>query len=175
MVPGVVYGRNASGAEETIPVFVNAKDVTDNIRSLGRSLENTLFTLNVDGESITVLPRQLQAHPVDDTLLNLNFMRYVPGRRPGAKVGIPTRTINDERCIAFKDGGWLQPLVWKIPVYAWGEAIPTTLPMDVRGKRIGDRIMMSEIPLADGLTLRSRFEDFPVAKLVGSRRMMSQS
>ena len=37
-------------------------------------------------------------------------------------------------------------------------------------KRVGDKVMASELDLAPGVVLRSRERDFAVAKIVGSRR-----
>ena len=58
----------------------------------------------------------------------------------------------------------------RVPVYARGEAIPDYLLMDMRGKRVGDLIFASELPLPEGLRLRSPQLDFPVAKLVAKRK-----
>jgi hypothetical protein len=79
----------------------------------------------------------------------------------------------------------------QLPVYAAGEEIPDFIPMDLRGKRIGDKVWASELDLNEGLTLashqmnstylratqlllhpqRSKERDFAVAKLIaGSRR-----
>jgi nitrogen fixation NifU-like protein len=42
---------------------------------------------------------------------------------------------------------------------------------ELRGKRVGDKVMASEINLGDGVHLRSKVtHDFAVAKLVGTRR-----
>ena len=63
----------------------------------------------------------------------------------------------------------------QLPVYVHGEHIPPFLSMDLRGKRLGDKVMASEVNLGDGVTLRwSHDHDFAVAKLVGSRRGLDE-
>jgi hypothetical protein len=40
----------------------------------------------------------------------------------------------------------------------------------VRSKRIGEKIMASEVLLTEGIALRAQTTDFAVAKFVGSKR-----
>jgi hypothetical protein len=78
----------------------------------------------------------------------------------------------------------------QLPVYASGAEVPDYLMMDLRGLKIGDKIMASQLILNEGLSLvrsaflsgspgqlayivgvqRTKVKDFAVAKLVGSRR-----
>lgn len=60
-------------------------------------------------------------------------------------------------------------------MYVHGPSIPPFLPMDLRGKRLGDKVMASEVNLGLGVQLRWRGDhDFAVAKLVGSKRGMDE-
>lgn len=97
-------------------------------------------------------------------------MRYVPNSRPGARVSVPIKAINQDRCDALRKGGWMLDLVYKLPVFATGERIPDFVLMDVRGKQVGDKIMSSELILGEGIRIRHPQKDFAVAKFVGSRR-----
>ena len=80
------------------------------------------------------------------------------------------KPINEERCEAFKQGGWLLDIAHKVPVYATGDMIPDKLVMDLRGKQVGDKIAASELHLSEGLRLRHTLSDFPIAKFVGGKR-----
>jgi hypothetical protein len=60
-------------------------------------------------------------------------------------------------------------------VYARGETIPNCLIVDLRGKKVTDKIKVSEIHLNEGLTLRTkRTDDFAVAKIMGSKRLINE-
>ena len=83
------------------------------------------------------------------------------------------KAFNEERCPGIKEGGWLLELVHKLPVYASGDTIPDYLMIDLRGLKVGDKIMASHVELNDGLLLRSRVRDFCIARIVGSRRGVS--
>lgn len=65
----------------------------------------------VDGEVVQrVLPRDFQIHPFRPKAIAINWMRYVPGTYPGARIDIPLKAINEERCPGIKEGGWLLEL-----------------------------------------------------------------
>jgi hypothetical protein len=83
-------------------------------------------------------------------------------------------------------------------VYAWGDEIPDYLPIDLRGRRINEKIMASDVILADGLTMvrpgsllfcahahllsrhcpptlqRKSERDYAVAKFVGTKRTAAE-
>jgi large subunit ribosomal protein L25 len=124
----------------------------------------------VDGKVEVVLPRDVQLHPFLPKIINVNWVRYTPGRYPGVRVDLPLRVVNEERSPGLKEGGWLLELVHKVPVLARGYTIPQHLVMDMRGKRKGDKVMASELDLHAGIELRSVQADFAVARIVGSRR-----
>lgn len=132
---------------------------------------------------------------VKPIVYRLNFIRYNPGQHPGARIRIPFKTMNEDRCPALKEGGWLlqlqysvradgcgsclhvavPDLLWgpQLPVFATGETIPDYLMIDLRGKTVGSKVQVSELYLNEGLSLRTkqgRPTEFPVAKLIGSRR-----
>ena len=91
-------------------------------------------------------------------------------RTVASQLGLPLVPINEERCPGLREGGWLLELMLKVPVFVHGPEVPEALYMDLRGKRVGDKVMASELDLAPGVVLRSRERDFAVAKIVGSRR-----
>jgi large subunit ribosomal protein L25 len=152
LVPGLIYGSGGCGAEP-IRVFVKEPDLRAEVNKRRSAFLNTLFDIVVDGVTHRVLPRDFQMHPFKPKFISCNWLRYRPGLFPGVKVDLPLKAINEERCPAYKDGGWLLELIHKLPVYAHGDEIPDVVIMDLRGRRMGEKIMASEIQLNDGLTL----------------------
>lgn len=64
LVPGVLYGRNADGTmAEPVLLYMEERDVAREMRERGETLENTLYDLTINGETVRVLPRQLHTHP----------------------------------------------------------------------------------------------------------------
>lgn len=62
-IPGVIYGNGSRGFDNPILVYTDEHAVQTAAAHFGRSLENTLFNLDVEGKVMQVLPRQLQRHP----------------------------------------------------------------------------------------------------------------
>ena len=58
----------------------------------------------------------------------------------------------------------------KVPVFVHGHEIPDALYMDLRGKKLGDKIMASELDLMPGVVLQSKERDFAIAKILGSKK-----
>lgn len=78
--------------------------------------ENTLYDLEIDDVTYRVLPRDLKKHPTRRQALSCDWLIYVPGRNPGYRVSIPTQSINEERCVAYKQGGWLLDIMYKVSI-----------------------------------------------------------
>ena len=64
MVPGVVYGLDA----DPLSIAINIRQVNRLINS--GSFFSTLFTLNAGKETMKVLARDLQQHPVTDVAMH---------------------------------------------------------------------------------------------------------
>ena len=177
LTPGTVYGQGPEGgSSEPIAVWVRTTDLVRAHNKAPASFANTLVDLSLGQgrEEELVVPRSLDVDPVSRMIRNVTFLRHVPGDRPGTKLSIPFRTINEERCTAFRQGGWMLELVHRLPVYITGAQVPDALVLDVRGKNIGDRILASEIYLPEGVALRAPHGDFAVARFAGSKRLMMQ-
>ena len=70
----------------------------------------------LDGQRFRTLPRDLAVHPFKPKVLCLNYLRYRVGAYPGVRIDIPLKSFNQERCPAFKEGGWLMELSQKVRV-----------------------------------------------------------
>jgi ribosomal protein L25 (general stress protein Ctc) len=110
LIPGLVYSAASSKGGGTLKVYVKEADLRREVNRAKASFLNTLVTLVVDGVRYRVLPRDLQLHPFRPKLVCCNWYRYSPGKSPGVKVDIPLVPSNEERCPAYREGGWLLQL-----------------------------------------------------------------
>ncbi len=124
----------------------------------------------IDGRIEHVFPRDVQLHPFRSKVISVNWLRYTPGRYPGVRLDLPLKAVNEERCPALREGGWLLEVVHKVPVYVHGPQVPEYLQMDLRGKTAGEKVMVSDLDLLPGIILRSQQRNYAVAKFLGSRR-----
>ena len=173
-VPGMIYGgpvaNGGSQGDNIILTYSKEEDLRREITSRKTSFLNTLFQVEVDGKVEVVLPRDVQLHPFKPKIISVNWLRYRPGRHPGVRLGLPLKSFNEERCPGLREGGWLLELKLKVPVFVHGHEIPDALYMDLRGKKLGDKIMASELDLMPGVVLQSKERDFAIAKILGSKK-----
>jgi large subunit ribosomal protein L25 len=173
-VPGMIYGgpvlSGGCQGDNVILTYSKEEDLRREITSRKTSFLNTLFQVEVDGKVEVVLPRDVQLHPYKPKIISVNWLRYRPGRHPGVRLGLPLKSFNEERCPGLREGGWLLELKLKVPVFVHGHEIPDALYMDLRGKKLGDKIMASELDLMPGVVLQSKERDFAIAKILGSKK-----
>ena len=166
----MIYGGINNNKNNIILTYSKEEDLRKELLSRRTSFLNTLYEIEINGQIEKVLPRDVQLHPFKPKIININWIRYIPGRYPGTKLELPLKAINEERCPALREGGWLLEVVQKVSVYVHGPTIPPYLYMDLRGKQKGEKILASELDLQPGVVLRSVQRDFAVAKLLGSKR-----
>jgi len=156
LIPSLVYGGGGAGGAPQ-RVYVAEKALRALVRARGQSFLSSLVDLEMaDGTVVRALPRDFQVHPFRDKYVCINWLRYRPGRYPGTKVDLPLVAVNEERCPAYRDGAWLLDLQHKVPVWCSGDRIPDYLTMDLRGKKLGEKIMASELELGEGVALVRR-------------------
>lgn len=78
-------------------------------------VERVIFCREIEGKKQRVIPRDFKVHPFRPKALAINWLRYREGAYPGVRLEIPMKAINEERCPALKEGGWLIELTSKVP------------------------------------------------------------
>ena len=152
-VPANVYGREAE-----------AKSVTVNARELYAVLHteaglNAVITLDVDGEKITTLAREVQRHPVRGDITHLDFIRISLTETVAAEVGID---FEGEPVGVRDDGGIVETIRAVVNVEALATDIPSSIALDISALTIGDVLRVSDLPVIDGV----EYTDDPEASLV---------
>ena len=87
-VPAVIYGGEAQN--ETISI---SKKLLKSLIDKENFLSN-IVTLNVDGKTQNVLPREIKYHIISDEPIHVDFLRVVPGVK--IKIEVPVKFINHE-------------------------------------------------------------------------------
>ena len=156
-VPGVVYGDKAP--QELISLEA---------RSLRRALHcprffSTLCHLEVNGEAIRVLPREVQLHPVTDEPLHVDFVRV--GR--GATVAVTVRVVfaNEDTSRGLKRGGVLNIVRREVELLCPADAIPREITVDLKDADINDSLHISQVSLPEGVRPAIADRDFTIATI----------
>ena len=156
-MPAIIYG----GGSEPLCVSVDYNVLE---RELGRrGFFARLYDLKVGDDTIRVLPRDVQVHPVTDAPIHIDFIRYVAGAR--LAVSVEVRFEGQEECEGLKRGGVLNIVRHEVELLCPLEAIPEHIVANVAGREIGDSIHISDIDLPEGVTPTITDRDFTVATI----------
>jgi large subunit ribosomal protein L25 len=157
-VPAVVYGLGA----DTVSVTVPSRELQHILA--GESGANTLITLDVDGESVLTLARQIHRHPTRGELVHVDFIRI--RRDVAVSAEIPVHLLGE--ATGVRDGGLLEQLLFQLTVEAMPGNIPVSIEIDVSELAIGDQLRVEDIPLPAGVETQAE-PDFVVAQVAAPR------
>ena len=156
-VPAIIYG----GKEENQKVSVSKK-LLESLIEKDNFLSNIL-TLNLDGKSQNVLPREVKYHIISDEPTHVDFLRILPGIK--IKIEVPVKFINHEKSPGLKRGGVLNIVRRKVELKCPSEKIPENITIDLDGVDIGESFKISSVKLDSEVTPTIQGRDFVIATL----------
>ena len=156
-VPAVIYGNK----EE--PVLLTLER-----RVLIKELDNPQFFIQlidveVDGAKHRVLPRDVQFHPVSDTPMHVDFLRFDPKRKISANV--PVVFEGEDESPGLKSGGVLNIVRYEVEVLCTADNIPPELILQLAGLDVGDSMHASAVTLPTGVEFAITDRDFTIATI----------
>ena len=156
-VPGIIYGgkdqnQKVSVSKKLLKVLIEKENFLSNI-----------ITLNIDGKSQNVLPREVKYHILSDEPTHVDFLRVLPGVK--IKIEVPVNFINHESSPGLKRGGVLNIVRRKVELKCPSEKIPENLTIDLDGVDIGESFKISSIKLDSEVTPTIQGRDFVIATL----------
>jgi large subunit ribosomal protein L25 len=156
-VPAIIYGGEAQNEKISI-----SKKLLKSLIEKENFLSNVV-TLNVDGKSQNVLPKEIKYHIISDEPIHVDFLRVVPGLK--IKIEVPVQFINHEKSPGLKRGGVLNIVRRKVELRCPSEKIPENLVIDLEGIEIGESFKISSIKLETDVEPTIRGRDFVIATL----------
>ena len=156
-VPAIIYG----GKEENQKVSVSKK-LLESLIEKDNFLSNIL-TLNLDGKSQNVLPREVKYHIISDEPTHVDFLRILPGIK--IKIEVPVKFVNHEKSPGLKRGGVLNIVRRKVELKCPSEKIPENITIDLDGVDIGESFKISSVKLDNEVTPTIQGRDFVIATL----------
>ena len=156
-VPAIIYG----GETPNETVSISKKLLKSLIEK--ENFLSSIVTLNVDGKSQNVLPREIKYHVISDEPIHVDFLRVVPGVK--IRIEVPVQFINHEKSPGLKRGGVLNIVRRKVELRCPSEKIPENLVIDLDGVEIGESFKISSINLETDVTPTISGRDFVIATL----------
>ncbi|WP_038033961.1 50S ribosomal protein L25/general stress protein Ctc [Thermopetrobacter sp. TC1] len=159
-VPGVVYGDR----KEPILISVDFPELYKH--ALTGRFESTLVELDVEGEKILTLPRDVQLDPVKDLPIHVDFLRLGKGAR--ITVEVPVEYVGEENSPGIRRGGVLNVVRHEVEVWCDAQNIPEKIVADISDLDIGDSLHISQVQLPEGVTPYITDRDFTLATIAGT-------
>ena len=122
-VPAVVYG----GSEKNQKIYLSKKNIKNLIEK--ENFLSNIISINLDGKSENVLPKEIVWDPITDEPIHIDFLRIVKGAK--VILEIPVKFINIEKSPGLKRGGVLNIVRRKVELKCPAENIPTELVVDL--------------------------------------------
>lgn len=142
-VPGVVYGTTI----EPIAIHVSSRDLYSVLHT--EAGLNAIIEVDIDGESVLTVARELYRHPVRGDIHHLDFIEVRLDVEIEAEVsmeytGIPIGVLEDEGLVNI-----LEPT---LTISALPNAIPASIEVDIASMNLYDTMVVADLPQIDGVT-----------------------
>jgi large subunit ribosomal protein L25 len=143
-VPAVIYGHG----REPQSLTINTREVE---KLLGQfSAGSTVIELTVGGKKSNTLIREIQRHPVNRSIVHIDFQQLVAGEK--ITVSIPLRFTGTADGVR-NSGGILEETMHQVHLRVDPAAIPDHIDVDVTPLTIGHSIHVSDLKLPEGVTI----------------------
>jgi large subunit ribosomal protein L25 len=164
-VPAVIYGQK----QTPISIHVEEKGL---VRALSTGhFMNTVVMIDVGGQTVRTLPKDVQFHPVTDRPLHVDFFRI--GEHTSVHVNVPVRFTDEEASPGLKRGAVLNIVAHELDLVCDAAEIPDEIVISLKGLEVGDTIHLSGIKLPQGAK-SSLDPEFTIATVVAPSALKSE-
>jgi large subunit ribosomal protein L25 len=145
-IPAIVYGSG----KDTVPIHVDRKRLTDQLRKSGG--DNAIFLLKLadTGQERHAMIRDMQLDPITREIIHLDFMRVLMTEKVRVQVAVElTGTAHGVKV----EGGMLDFSHREVHVECLPGDIPKVIVADVEGLHIGHHLTAGDLEMPAGVTL----------------------
>ena len=156
-IPGVLYG----GGQDPVAINLDSIEILKALNS-GKFLSN-MVTIDHKGDKQSVIPQDVQFHPVTDEALHIDLYRVDENQK--VKVEVSVTFTGEDVSPGLKRGGTLNVVRHTVELLVPAGSIPDTLTADVSELEIGDNVKISNIDLPKGAEPTITDRDFTIATI----------
>lgn len=154
-IPGVIYGEG----KQTEHLTINARDFS---RLVSKEGTGRLIELKIQKGKSTekshALIKDIQRHPVQGTIIHVDFLRVAMDHPVTVKV--PLHVANDLK--KTRDGGIIELLMHELEVSCLPNNIPDRIQIQVDDLTIGGKIHVKDLELGQGIKAVTPLEEIVV-------------
>lgn len=156
--PCIVYG----GGKEPLGVSLEQR-IVERVAQRG-DFFSRVFELNFGNETMMVLPKDVQWHPVTGVPLHVDFLRV--SKTSEIRVRVPLEFINEDKSPAIKFGGILNIVQREVEISCSPLSIPEKFEIDLNGAKMGATFTVDDLNLPQGCRLYKMAEKAVLANIV---------
>ncbi len=143
-VPGVLYGREL----DPVHLSLDAQDAERLFYAI--SVDNTIVDLAVEGEkeAFQTLIREIQVHPLRQTLTHVDFLRIQEGVK--VEVNVPVHLTGMAEGVK-NSGGVLEQIIHDLPIRCIPSLIPQSIDFDVSHVGLNESLHIFDLEFGEGI------------------------
>lgn len=165
LIPCVIYGDKKDPVSITIPLNII-------VRLINRGgFLSQAYDIMAGKKKETVIPRDLQLHPVTDTPMHIDFFRLAKGST--IVMNVPIHIIGEDESEGLTKGGVINMTRHDIELNVPAEAIPEFIEVSVADLDVGDGVHISDITLPEGCTPTITDRDFTLCTIAAPSALKS--
>jgi large subunit ribosomal protein L25 len=142
-IPGVIYGHGT----DPVPIAVVARELRVALNTDAGA--NQLLSLDTGSGTFLTIAREMQRHPVAQTVTHVDFV--IVRRDEVISADVPITLIGEALEVHHGDG-LVEQQMFTLPIRALPGAIPTVLEVDITDLTIGGQLRVSDIALPEGVS-----------------------
>ena len=162
-VPAVIYGAHQ-------PPTLIALEPRAVLREIHRAgWRSRLFEIKLGENSTRALIRDVQLHPVTDTVEHVDFQRLAPGEK--VRVAVAVQFLNEAASPGLKRGGVLNVVRHAVECYCDPDNVPAHFEADLAGLDINATIRWHDLKGNDGIAPTITGRDFVIATVASPTKI----
>ncbi|HVT42135.1 MAG TPA: 50S ribosomal protein L25 [Acidimicrobiales bacterium] len=142
-IPGVIYGHGT----DPVPIAVVARELRVALNSEAGA--NQLLSLDTGSGTYLAIAREIQRHPVAQTVTHIDFV--IVRRDEIISADVPITLIGEATEVNHGDG-LVEQQMFTLPINALPTDIPVAIEADISALTIGGQVRVSDLPLPAGVT-----------------------
>ena len=144
-VPAILYGADKEPVSLTLAhnKLMQAQEF--------EAFYSHVLTIDVDGEKVEALVKDMQRHPYKPKILHVDFLRVDASK--AVHTNVPVHFINEATAPAIKvQGGHAEHHVNEIEVSCLPSQLPEFIEVDLTNVELGQTLHLSDITLPEGVS-----------------------
>jgi large subunit ribosomal protein L25 len=148
MIPAILYGAG----KDPLPLTLAHKDIHKACQN--EAFFSRIITIIADGNSQQAIVKDLQRHPAKDRIMHADFLRIQMDQ--AITVEVPLHFLNEDSCLGVRQGGGnVSHNMTSIEISCLPGDLPEYIEVDIEELDLGDAIHISDLKLAEGLSIPS--------------------